>query len=209
MNRRQNKITSLVASTFTSAFVFNWNSYFPTTRLLYPPSFDSRCVLYPDKETLCDYFRWRQVDCHINNLYNTTFHALIGEYQVMKLVGNSGEETLNHEVSKLRAYENPDLKILTPQEAEKRLCGTLSADKNELLFSTYGVNYNNELEQFKKGTVIILRNGKDFDPKYYSKAEGKKKRLEASSTYDHKIETTISTRDIINEQFWIENQDLL
>ena len=42
----------------------------------YLPVFDSRCVLYPDKKNVMDYFAWRQVDCHINNLYNTCFWGL-------------------------------------------------------------------------------------------------------------------------------------
>ena len=43
------------------------------------PVFDARCVLYPNKETLRDYLNWRMVDCHINNLYNTCFWALVLE----------------------------------------------------------------------------------------------------------------------------------
>lgn len=41
------------------------------------PIFDGRCVVYPNVETLSDYFRWRQADCHINNLYNTTFWCMV------------------------------------------------------------------------------------------------------------------------------------
>lgn len=32
--------------------------------------------------------------------------------------------------------------------------GTLAADKNEILFSRFKINYNNEPELFKKGSVI-------------------------------------------------------
>ena len=35
------------------------------------------------------------------------------------------------------------------------LQGTLSSDKNEILFSEFGVNYNNEPAMFRKGTVIF------------------------------------------------------
>lgn len=41
-----------------------------------------------------------------------------------------------------------------PQEAEQRLSGTVSADKNEILFKQFGINYNNEPECFKKGTIL-------------------------------------------------------
>lgn len=45
--------------------------------LLYPPVFDARCVCYPSLQTIRDYLSWRQADCHINNLYNTCFWALV------------------------------------------------------------------------------------------------------------------------------------
>ncbi|KPM37365.1 hypothetical protein AK830_g9190 [Neonectria ditissima] len=68
---------------------------------------------------------WRQVDCHINNLYNTTFWTLI----------QSGG--------------------LDNKEAEKALAGTLAADKNEILFSRFSINYNNEPEIYRKGSVVF------------------------------------------------------
>lgn len=39
--------------------------------------------------------------------------------------------------------------------AEAELQGTFSSDKNEILFSRYGINYNNEPELFKKGSVVF------------------------------------------------------
>lgn len=33
--------------------------------------------------------------------------------------------------------------------------GSVSADKNEILFSKFGINYNNEPEIYKKGSVIF------------------------------------------------------
>lgn len=32
--------------------------------------------------------------------------------------------------------------------------GSVAADKNEILFSRFGMNYNDELEQFRKGSVM-------------------------------------------------------
>jgi tRNA(His) guanylyltransferase len=61
---------------------------------------------------------------HINNLYNTTFWTLVQQGS------------------------------MSPQEAEQKLSGTVSADKNEILFKEYGINYNNEPECFKKGTIL-------------------------------------------------------
>ena len=115
--RRTQKLVSLIASTFTSHYVMNgsWK---------YPPSFDARAVLYPQKIQMMDYFRWRQVDCHINNLYNICFWNLVKD-------GMSTKESM------------------------ETLKNTLSSDKNEILFSKFKINYNNEPEVFRKGTTII------------------------------------------------------
>eukprot|EP00171_Calliarthron_tuberculosum_P009732 IDg9732t1 len=40
-------------------------------------------------------------------------------------------------------------------EAERRLKGTFSNDKNEILFTEFGINYNNENPMFRKGSTII------------------------------------------------------
>lgn len=37
----------------------------------------------------------------------------------------------------------------------KEIQGTYAADKNEILFSKFGINYNNELEMYKKGSVVF------------------------------------------------------
>lgn len=39
--------------------------------------------------------------------------------------------------------------------ANSQFQGTLAADKNEILFSQFGINYNNEPEMFKKGSVVF------------------------------------------------------
>ena len=123
-SRRTEKIVSTVAAQFAAAFVFYWSHYFHSVTLLRPPSFDARAVMYPSEEILLDYLRWRQTDCHINNLYNTCFWNLV----------SSG---------------------LTETEAHSKLKGTTSAEKNELLFSGFGVNYNEEPEVFRKGTTLV------------------------------------------------------
>lgn len=33
--------------------------------------------------------------------------------------------------------------------------GTLAADKNEILFSRFGINYNNEPDIYKKGSILF------------------------------------------------------
>ncbi len=76
--RRSSKVVSTIVSTFTAYYVHLWSSYFPDAPLSPPlPSFDGRAVCYPSVQNLRDYMSWRQVDCHINNLYNTTFWSLV------------------------------------------------------------------------------------------------------------------------------------
>lgn len=76
-SRRSSKLATNVCSLFTSAFVYHWSEYFDTAKPQYPPVFDGRTVLYPSDHNMRDYLSWRQADCHINNLYNTTFWALV------------------------------------------------------------------------------------------------------------------------------------
>jgi len=124
-SRRKSKLMTNIVSLFSSSFVFYWTNFFADTDLQYPPMFDSRVVVYPALENIRDYLSWRQADCHINNLYNTCFWTLV----------NKGG--------------------LSTTEAEKKLKGTLSGDKNEMLFTEFNINYNTEPEFFKKGTTLI------------------------------------------------------
>ena len=130
-SRRSAKITTNVASLFASSYTFHWSSYFEgQSKPMFPPSFDGRAVQYPTDQNLKDYLSWRQADCHINNLYNTTFWNLV-------IKGG-----------------------LSNHEAQEKLKGTLAKDKNEILFSDFNINYNSEPEQFKKGTTLIREKGK-------------------------------------------------
>jgi tRNA(His) guanylyltransferase len=90
--RRASKLVSTVVSTFTANYVYSWSTHFPDTPLSPPlPSFDGRAVCYPSVQNLRDYMSWRQVDCHINNLYNTSFWSLI---QVKGLDNKEAERRL-------------------------------------------------------------------------------------------------------------------
>ncbi|KAL5202944.1 hypothetical protein ABZP36_013896 [Zizania latifolia] len=75
--RRESKILSLCVSYFTSVYVMKWKDFFPNKELMEPPYFDGRVVCYPNLKTIRDYLAWRQVDCHINNQYNTCFWLLV------------------------------------------------------------------------------------------------------------------------------------
>ncbi|KRZ57453.1 Serine/threonine-protein kinase SULU [Trichinella nativa] len=153
-NRRLQKFVSTITSLFTSNYIFQWNFHFNDNRpLIWAPCFDGRVILYPTDENLTDYLKWRQADCHINNLYNTVFWKMVNEGQ------------------------------LKPAEAEKRLCGSTAADKNEILFSQFNTNYNNEPDIFRKGTVL------------YRNVDG-----ETVNTFHGSI---------IDDQFWQSNAHLL
>ncbi|GAU90337.1 hypothetical protein RvY_02766 [Ramazzottius varieornatus] len=164
-NRRESKILSNMVSLFTSCFTFHWSEFFPTTPLKYAPSFDGRVILYPSKEVLRDYLSWRQADCHINNLYNTVFWALVQE---------GG---------------------LTPNEAQVKLKGTNAGGKNEILFSQFGVNYNNLSQLYRKGTVLMKALGSN---------------LCAAGDGDKPSDTILSlNEDIIRDDFWKAHPEIL
>ncbi|PIN26876.1 tRNA(His) guanylyltransferase [Handroanthus impetiginosus] len=75
--RHPSEIVSAVVSFFSSMYTMKWNEFFPHKEMKYPPYFDGRAVCYPSCEILRDYLAWRQVDCHINNQYNTCFWMLV------------------------------------------------------------------------------------------------------------------------------------
>ncbi|XP_055345819.1 probable tRNA(His) guanylyltransferase [Paramacrobiotus metropolitanus] len=168
-NRRESKILSTVLSLFTSRFVFHWPEFFPTIPLQYPPSFDARIVLYPSRRILRDYLSWRQADCHINNLYNTVFWALVQQ---------GG---------------------MTPAEAQLRLKGTLAGDKNEILFSQFGINYNNLPQLYRKGSVLIRR---ECSPVVDGGGDLSNENLAVSDVQGLNV-------DIIGEDFWKEHPQIL
>ncbi|RIB26085.1 tRNAHis guanylyltransferase-domain-containing protein [Gigaspora rosea] len=166
-DRRETKIVSTTVSLFTSNYVFNWNKYFPDKELLYPPSFDGRVVQYPDDNNLRDYLSWRQTDCHINNLYNTCFWALV----------HSGK---------------------TETEAENVLRGTVSSEKNELLYSQFNINYNKLPEMYRKGSVIIRQEAEINTINQKGIDVTRKKNI-----------VTVSHEDIIRDEFWKKNNSKL
>eukprot|EP00158_Paraphelidium_tribonemae_P008748 Partr_v1_DN28669_c0_g1_i3_m50117 putative tRNA-histidine guanylyltransferase 1-like (S. cerevisiae) len=130
--RRASKLTTAIVSLFSSAFVFKWRDFFSDEdKLKYPPSFDGRAVCYPSEKNLRDYMAWRQADCHINNMYNTCFWNLVDAFSKVEDVSAS-----------------PELR------AERALSGTLSGDKNEILFQQFGINYNNLPAIYRKGSIL-------------------------------------------------------
>lgn len=97
---------------------------------------------------------------HINNLYNTCFWNL-----VLK-------------------------KGMTNAEAEKRLRGTITADKNVILFSEFGINYNTLPPIFRKGTILLTKQ---------IKVDADRRRKVVVPVYD----------DLIKEKFCKEHDEVL
>ncbi|PIL35648.1 hypothetical protein GSI_02378 [Ganoderma sinense ZZ0214-1] len=187
-NRREAKILTTLTSLFTSSYVFNWSKYFPETPLKYCPSFDGRIVLYPSATVVRDYFSWRQADTHINNLYNTVFWALV-------LKGGQ-----------------------TTTEAHATLRGTVSSQKHEMLFSRFGVNYNDLPARFRKGSIVVREEittsvqGVD-GVVAASGAEGVVPPTTPQSTLKTKVRTRTTVElyhcDIIGDEFWDSRPNLL
>lgn len=177
--RREFKLITTFASAFSAYYQYYWTKLVPEKPLDLErlPMFDARAVVYPNDENVMDYFRWRQVDCHINNLYNTTFWSLV-------LKGG-----------------------LSTKEAENRLIGTLSADKNEILFKEFGINYNNVSEMYKKGTIYI-REYTDFPLSKYME-EPTKAHLRRLLKRTKKTGIKEYHCDIIKESFWARRPYLL
>lgn len=175
--RRASKLMTHVASQFSSSFVFYWRDFFGEQPLLYPPGFDGRVVLYPSNRNLRDYVSWRQADCHINNLYNTAFWTL---------VQRGG---------------------LTTTQAEERLKGTLAAEKNEILFTEFDINYNNEPLIHRKGTALIWEKREEAVTKR-SRLPDKQEEEEVSVVRPRR-RVHAHHCDLIGEQFWEEHPDIL
>ncbi|XP_067656575.1 probable tRNA(His) guanylyltransferase isoform X1 [Haliotis asinina] len=181
-NRRGSKIMTNLVSLFSAAFVMNWPRYFATQELQYPPAFDARVVLYPSDQNLKDYLSWRQADCHINNLYNTVFWKLVQE------------------------------RCLTPAQSQEKLKGTLSSDKNEILFTEFNINYNNLPELYRKGTVLIRKKQDEVcssPTRTQSGMNSLNHSMSKLATGKSRPLVTTLHCDIIGAKFWEEHPEIL
>lgn len=190
LSRRVFKITSMLPVVFATRYNSSWDLYFgdpargTVTKKCYDAWFDARPKEYANYKSVINYFRWRQIDCHINNLYNTTLHALTGRYLRHELIPadqqNSNEPVFENGLGDEKKYHlkrtpitdwiRDSSQFLSPRDATEKLSGTVSSDKHDILFLDHKINYNNELEQFKKGTILVdtLRSNQSDD-----KADGR------------------------------------
>ncbi|KAG5999174.1 hypothetical protein E4U54_002009 [Claviceps lovelessii] len=137
---------------------------------------------------------------HINNLYNTAFWLLI------KLGGLS-----NKEAEKTLAVSSFMFESLVCLFMLNMWQGTLAAEKNEILFSRFHINYNNEPEIFKKGSVIF-RDYELVDAESQSVAlemddlaepvQQSKSQLEKDRKKRAKARVVVEHMDIIKDDFW-------
>ena len=81
-------------------------------------------------------------------------------------------------------------KGLSNVEAEKTLQGTLAADKNEILFKEFNINYNEVPMIFRKGTILL------------------KKQISLDEKRKRKLVIPIHD-DLIKNSFWNEHDELL
>ena len=145
-------------------------------------------MLYPTTAHLRDYLSWRQADTHINNLYNTAFWALVDRGGVSR------------------------------RDAESSLRGTSSAQKNELLFSQFSINYNDDEPMFRKGSILIRSSANESSLVLESTANTGKfepnqrnmcPRSEHNGTKRAARSIEILHEDIIGPKFWERHEDIL
>ena len=219
-NRRNSKITTHIVSLFTSAYVFNWNRFFPEQQLLQPPSFDGRMVVYPNERVVRDYFSWRQADTHINNLYNTTFWALVlkggrSEQQATKeLEGTvSGDK---HEIlwkfginyDQVEAmFRKGSVLVWTHEEAAtSSSTSALLADGSQPAVATAaeGENSTGEVDE-AHGPTPLLSNAKDEKLRLKMQRKGAAKQAKKQAKQDKKAMLSVLRTlhcDIIGDEFW-------
>jgi len=111
-------------------------------------------------------------------------------------------------------------------EAEEFLNGTISSDKNEILWSRFNINYNNELETFRKGSIVLRKyaleqplersdNRAKDAPITDEENEGEddisisKTQKEKMKKARQKAKIIIEHIDIIKDEFWLRRPWLL
>uniref|UniRef100_A0A182KDK5 Probable tRNA(His) guanylyltransferase n=1 Tax=Anopheles christyi TaxID=43041 RepID=A0A182KDK5_9DIPT len=159
--RRRDKLVSYVASLFTSAYMFHWKRIFDRRSI---------AMRYPPS------FDARAV------LYPTdeNLRDYLSWRQADVHVNNLYNTT----------FWNLVASGLSNADAEKRLQGTLASDKNEILFTQFGINYNNEPLIYRKGTILL--------PKTVCILGDKKQRM-----------IVPIFEDLISDAFWTKHPEIL
>lgn len=87
--------------------------------------------------------------------------------------------------------------------------GTVSSDKNEILFSRFGINYNNEDDIYKKGSVVYRQYQLEDQAPPPTQALEVQATTEVSKTQQEKMrklrrkaQVVVEHVDIIKDDFW-------
>ena len=86
----------------------------------------------------------------------------------------------------------------------------MSADKNELLFSEFSINYNFLPEIFRKGTVLLWTNrqvSKELEPSVTGHQTAVNEGMDTSRKSNRVVIGL--HEDIIREDFWVKHPDVL
>jgi tRNA(His) guanylyltransferase len=88
---------------------------------------------------------------------------------------------------------------LSRTDAQARLAGTQTADKNELLFSGFGVSYASLPEMHRRGSVLRRARA----------PEAVKTRPDGEQVVRLRTRVVVEHCDIIGDTFWSEHPELL
>ncbi|KAK6299248.1 hypothetical protein J4Q44_G00307580 [Coregonus suidteri] len=100
---------------------------------------------------------------------------------------------------------------LTTTQAEDRLKGTLAADKNEIMFSEFDINYNKEPLVHRKGTTLIWEKLEETVTKTVMLPNEEKEEEEEEEVPVTRTRRRVSAHhcDVIGDQFWEEHPHIL
>ncbi|RZC74349.1 hypothetical protein C5167_049829 [Papaver somniferum] len=191
-NRRSSKIVSITVSFFTSFYVMKWKDFFPDKDLKSIPSFDARTVCYPSTKIVRDYLAWRQKNFDLHLLGKGVFIPM--DYKLATAFSFVGHINNQYNTCFWKLIESGK----TKSEAQDRLKGTQTQDKNEILFQL-GVNYSDLPAIFRKGSCVFKDKVEEI-VKYNENGQPVKRSRNKVIT-DH--------CDIIGDKFWKDHASIL
>lgn len=92
------------------------------------PFFSGTCFQLPSREHVVEYVHFKQNECHNRQLNGIVFNALLGK----------------------QIEPEQAITLLKTKYASK-------SSKNELLFSDFNINYNEQPEVFRKGSFLTWK----------------------------------------------------
>ena len=85
---------------------------------------------------------------------------------------------------------------------------TCAAEKNELLFSKFGINYNNLPQLYRKGTTLVWQSAQGKEAEVTQPVSQPDDSMPATKK-QLKPEILVLNVDIIGENFWKEHSFIL